>query len=1057
MQRKNQLLHSFKKPLVILIGALCCGTSAQAASFIWQGTTTGNWHDAVNWDNGEPNANSTVTIDGGPTVNVAQPTDAVKYFYGNDAILNIISGGQLNVEQLNLGHEANTKTTVLVSGIGSAINSGTNYATWRIGNSGEAVITLENGGQLTSKGSANPPILHLGESAGASGTIIANGAAFDVLGNKIAAIDMGQLMRIGQWGKGSLQILDGALANIETVHVGHYEGSQGSVVISGQGSTLNTVNEIVVGHGGTGTLVLENGGVMNIGASSQVNGSVNSWALVTGPGSVWHANGGFVLNTAARPDVQHRLDIRNGGTINSKGVFEISVFTSKSEGILTVADRGSVLNVTDDPVSGGGMYIGYGSKGTVQITNEGQVNSVNVMVGVNATGAGEILVSDVGSRWINQQRMLLGRKGQATMVVQNQGYVESGSSSIGVFADSNGEALLTSGASWNNLGDMTLGDAGSGTLTVNRSAGLTVGGVLNIGAQAGGKGTLNVGSALGYAATDAGGLNLSSIVLGHVDSSGVNTGGDGTIVFNHTDSGYNFNADTSGDGSVIVQSGTTRFNGQNIYAGITEIHSQGIARAGSENTFSSHSDYRIDAGGWLDMASHKQTLGNTTNAGLITFHTDANTNSGGHNLLTVNGNYHGNNGTIVYNTALASNDAPTDLLVVTGNTSGTTNIKVVNAGGTGAETQDGIKLVDVRGDSNGRFNLEGRAVAGAYEYFLYQGGITTPADGDWYLRSSLDSPTTTPTIYRPEAGGYMANMAAAGKLFNLRLEDREGRAENSSMWLRQVGSRTKHRDSTGQLRTATNSYVIQGGGEVFGTQFTGSDRFGLGVMAAYGQADSKSGSKLTGYRADSSIDGYSTGVYGTWYQDANTLNGIYVDSWVQYSWLDAEVNGQSVAKESYDMDGFSASIEAGYRLPIYQGLNSEVFITPQAQVVWNGIKADDHREANGTRVSSSGSDNVQTRLGVKISRDGVSDMDKGTDKLFTLYAEANWLNNSQQAGAIMDGVEVKQAGSRNIGELKLGTEGKLNQNLNLWTNVGQQLGDKGYSDTSVNLGIKYSF
>ena len=44
-------------------------------------------------------------------------------------------------------------------------------------------------------------------------------------------------------------------------------------------------------------------------------------------------------------------------------------------------------------------------------------------------------------------------------------------------------------------------------------------------------------------------------------------------------------------------------------------------------------------------------------------------------------------------------------------------------------------------------------------------------------------------LVRPEAGSYMANIAAAGKLFNLRLEDREGRAENSSMWLRQQGSK----------------------------------------------------------------------------------------------------------------------------------------------------------------------------------------------------------------------------------------------------------------------------
>ncbi len=176
---------------------------------------------------------------------------------------------------------------------------------------------------------------------------------------------------------------------------------------------------------------------------------------------------------------------------------------------------------------------------------------------------------------------------------------------------------------------------------------------------------------------------------------------------------------------------------------------------------------------------------------------------------------------------------------------------------------------------------------------------------------------------------------------------------------------------------------------------------------------------------------------------------------MQYSWLDGEVKGEQLSNESYDIDGLSASVEAGYRMPVYQGENGSVFITPQAQVTWSGIKADDHHEVNGTRVTSSGDNNVQTRLGVKVSRDSVSDSSK--EKQFTLYAEANWLYNNKLAGAVIDGVEIKQAGSRNIGELKLGTEGQLNKNLNLWSNVSQQLGDKGYSDTALTVGFKYKF
>lgn len=53
----------------------------------------------------------------------------------------------------------------------------------------------------------------------------------------------------------------------------------------------------------------------------------------------------------------------------------------------------------------------------------------------------------------------------------------------------------------------------------------------------------------------------------------------------------------------------------------------------------------------------------------------------------------------------------------------------------------------------------------------------------------------------------------------------------------------------------------------------------------------------------------------------------------------------------------------------------------------------------------------------------------------------------------MNGAGVTQTGARNIGELKTGIKGQLSKNVNLWGNVAQQLGDKGYSDTSAMLGL----
>ena len=77
-----------------------------------------------------------------------------------------------------------------------------------------------------------------------------------------------------------------------------------------------------------------------------------------------------------------------------------------------------------------------------------------------------------------------------------------------------------------------------------------------------------------------------------------------------------------------------------------------------------------------------------------------------------------------------------------------TNVQVINVGGTGAQTVEGIKIVDVGGTSGGSFRCsatmssqgEQAVVGGAYAYRLQKNGISTPADGDWYLRSAFIDP-----------------------------------------------------------------------------------------------------------------------------------------------------------------------------------------------------------------------------------------------------------------------------------------------------------------------------
>ncbi|WP_258020232.1 autotransporter outer membrane beta-barrel domain-containing protein [Yersinia enterocolitica] len=236
-----------------------------------------------------------------------------------------------------------------------------------------------------------------------------------------------------------------------------------------------------------------------------------------------------------------------------------------------------------------------------------------------------------------------------------------------------------------------------------------------------------------------------------------------------------------------------------------------------------------------------------------------------------------------------------------------------------------------------------------------------------------------------------------------------------------------------------------------------NDRLGVGVMAGYGYNNNQTQSNRTGYKSRGTVDGYSAGIYATWYQDAKNQQGAYVDSWLQYSKLNASEQGDELAMQSYNINGLSASVESGYRMPVYHGVNGDVFVTPQAQVIWDGQKADTVHDDSNTQVQSTGADVINTRIGVRVARDSVSDQDKGKDKLFTVYSEVNWLHNSKDPGVAMDNITVSQAGSRNVGEIKLGAEGKLNKNCNTWANIGQQIGGSGYNDSRVTAGLKYAF
>ena len=73
------------------------------------------------------------------------------------------------------------------------------------------------------------------------------------------------------------------------------------------------------------------------------------------------------------------------------------------------------------------------------------------------------------------------------------------------------------------------------------------------------------------------------------------------------------------------------------------------------------------------------------------------------------------------------------------------------------------------------------------------------------------------------------------------------------------------------------------------------------------------------------------------------------------------------------------------------------------------------------------------------------------------FVEANWLHNSRDYGMQFDETTVKQNGSDNTGEVRVGLDGQLNASLAIWGYVGQQRGSHSYTQTEGSLGLRYQF
>jgi fibronectin-binding autotransporter adhesin len=389
-------------------------------------------------------------------------------------------------------------------------------------------------------------------------------------------------------------------------------------------------------------------------------------------------------------------------------------------------------------------------------------------------------------------------------------------------------------------------------------------------------------------------------------------------------------------------------------------------------------------------------IGEITNAGVIAPGGDA------IDTLTVDGPYTGKGGTLEIDGVLGGDKSPTDQLIVTGDTDGTTNVKVTNRGGLGAPTSEGIKIIDVQGASNGIFTLLGdynfqndpAVIAGAYGYTLKGDG------GDWYLRSTyLDSEGHVRPIYQPGVPLYEAYPQVLQSLNGLpTMQQRIGNRywgdetaksgmpsshSHSALWARIEGNRTSlsPERSTAGIHSDTDQVTMQGGLDALFDE-TGDGRLIGGATVRYGTVSADIGS-IYG-RGHIDVKGYGFGGTLTWLG----WDGLYVDSQLQATWFDGEMNSSTLGRSMASNNGafgYGLGVEVGKRIRLGEAWG----LVPQAQLIYSAISFNSFNDPFGARVRLDDGDALMSRMGLAAEYQSSWKNATGQVSRATFYGIAN--------------------------------------------------------------------
>lgn len=842
-----------------------------------------------------------------------------------------------------------------------------------------------------------------------------------------ALIDGGVDLYIGTNGPGTLTIPNGSTLTNNTAYVGHDVGGIGVAMVSGQNARWDSLGDLVVGQYGDGTLDILAGGHVS-GATGYIGASLGGVGVVTvsgedgsGNASTWYLQQGLNIGEEGTGT----LNVTQGGHVTTDGRVSVGSWGTGSIALsdgATLSSHDAILGITgygEAVLASGAAWtvadqftVGLFAQGVLRIEDGASLTSSQGYVGANPGGDGDVTVTGGASWEITSFNLALGNYGVGVMTIDDGARVyANGGVDLGISdATASGTLHVLGMPGARGVLETSGLRGGIGTADVTLDGGIVrairdnANFFSNYGAQqvtldAGGGIIDTNGHDIGIAPEMTGAGSLTKDGLGTLTLTGANTYGGGTTITAGTlqlgDGG------TSGsilgdvaNSSVLAfnRSDTVAFGGTisgtggvwQVGTGQTTLGSDSSSLSGTSRVYDGILSVDGTLGGSMEaIGGRLQGIGQVGATTNFTGGTIAPGNSIG--TLTVAGNYVGNGGALEIEAVLGDDSSATDLLVVTGDTSGSTIVRVINLGGVGAQTSEGIRIVDVGGVSGGDFTLLGHytfegapaIVAGAYAYRLHQGGVSTPADGDWYLQSALiNGATPAGPLYQAGAPVYETYATMLGSFNELEtLQQRVGNRSwtagmietgalpeaaggNSGIWGRIVARHAKmdSRFSTTDADFDVGTWQLQAGTD---RQLYSSAAGNLvgGLSARYGTlaGDVKS---VFG-NGSISTAGHGLGGSLTWYGSS----GFYLDAQANVTWYDSDLSSSTATTSLVSGNngfGYSLGVEAGQRI----GLAPNWSITPQAQLTYSDVAYDGFTDAYGAAVSLVEGNDFNIRLGL---------------------------------------------------------------------------------------------